>query len=190
MIEYKDKTKEQLVNELKRMHERILEYEELIVDELTSVYNIRRFLLLARYEYERALSYKRALSFIMLRPDNFKQLKKNHEDKIIDQILVTVAERCRTNVRSVDVLGRYGDEVFCLLLPESNLTNARKIAERIRLAVAEESVTTDSGPINITISLGLTKITVNTTNLNSLMYLADKAMKVAEEKGGNRIDVE
>lgn len=189
MTEYKDKTKERLVNELKKMRERIFEFEESIVDELTCVHNIRHFLILAGHEYERALRYERALSFIMLRPDNFKQLKKNHEDKIIDQILVTVAERCRTNVRSVDVLGRYRDEVFCLLLPESNLTNARKIAERIRLAVAEESVTTDSGPINITISLGVTKITVNTTNLNSLMYLADKAMKIAEEKGGNRVDV-
>ena len=189
MAEYKDKTKEQLVNEMKKMRERIFEYEESIVDELTCVHNIRRFLLLARHEYERALRYERALSFIMMRPDNFKQLKKNHEDKIIDQILVTVAERCRTNLRYVDILGRYGGEEFVFLLPEAELPASNQIAERIRRCIAGTPVSTEIGSIKITSSLGVANLTKETPNMSSLLERAEKAMQHAKQGGRNRVEV-
>ncbi|MCK4321759.1 GGDEF domain-containing protein [candidate division WOR-3 bacterium] len=190
MLKDEDEEKERLKSELKELRSRMVEYEESVIDRLTGLHNTRHFLILAEHEFARANRYERSLSFVMLSLDNLEQLKKTYGDEIADQVLVTVAERYRTKVRSVDILGRYGDEVFVLLLPEANLTDARKVAERICKAVGEIPAPSVSGPVTITISLGVTNLTVNTPNLSDMIYCAEKAMKVAKQKGGNRIEVE
>lgn len=190
MLKDEDEEKERLKSELKELRNRMVEYEESVIERLTGFHNIRHFFVLAEHEFSRALRYERSLSFIMLSLDNLKQVKKTYGDEIVNQILITVAERLRAKVRSVDILGRYGDEVFVLLLPEANLADSRKIAERIRKAVGEIPAPTESEPVTITISLGVTKLTVNTPNLSAMLYCAEKAMNVAREKGGNRVEVE
>ena len=184
-----DKTKKQLLRELKELRKRIVEYEESVSDKLTGLHNIRHFLILAEHEYERAHRYERPLSFVTLGINNIKQIKKIYANEIVDQVLITVAERFRMSVRTVDIIGRYRDDVFVLILPEANLTHAKKIADRIRRAVSNAPISTDSGLVAIKVSLGVAKITVNTPNLSALMYSADKAMKAAQERGGDRVGV-
>lgn len=184
-----DKTKKELLKELKELRNRIVEYEESVVDKLTGLHNIRHFLILAEHEFERALRYERPLSFLMLGVNNIKQIKKLYGNDVVDQVEISVAQRFKNSVRTVDIIGKYRDDVFVLILPEANLTDARKIAERIIRGVSETSVPTEKGPVNVKVSLGVAKITVNTPNLSALMYSADRAMSVAREKGGDRIEI-
>jgi len=183
------KKKAQLIKELKGLRKRIIELETTVVDELTGLHNLRNFFILGEHEFARAKRYERSLSFVMISLDNLEQIRDTFGDDIVNQILVIVADRCRTNVRYVDILGRYGDEQFILMLPEADLTASRKIAERIRQTVAETPVSTEEGVISVTVSLGVSNLTVKAPNLIAIMERADKAMSLAKEKGGNRVDI-
>ncbi|MCK4322009.1 GGDEF domain-containing protein [candidate division WOR-3 bacterium] len=184
-----NKKKEQLINELSELRGRITELEETYVDDLTGLHNLRNFFVLAEHEFARSHRYERPLTFIMLSIDNLYQITEDYDEFIVDEVLATVGERFRTSVRYVDILGRYGDEEFVLLLPEVDLTDARKIAERIRTAITGTPIETEDGSISVTISLGVSDLTANTPNLITLMECADKAMSTAKEKGGNCVEI-
>ncbi len=189
MIKDEDKTKDELLLELKELRERLSKYEESTVDELTSLHNIRYFLVLAEHEFTRAVRYGRPLSFIILSLDNSEEINDTYGHAIVDKALDTVAVYCRKNVRYVDIFGRYGDEEFVLLLPEADLEATRLMADRIREYVSQTPVPTKKGPVKITISLGVDTITKDTPNLISLLELADRAMNFARKSGGNRVEV-
>ena len=183
------KKKAHLIKELKELRKRITELETTVVDELTGLHNLRNFFILGEHEFARANRYERSLSFVMISLDNLEQIRETYGGDIVNQILVVVADRCRTNVRYVDILGHYGDEQFILMLPEADLTASRKIAERIRQMIAETPVSTEEGVISVTVSQGVSNLTVKTHNLIAIMERADKALGLAKEKGGNRVDI-
>lgn len=185
-----DESKEQLTKELRELRKRINQLKELVVDELTGLYSRRHFLDLAEHEFARARRFERPLSAIMLDVDNLKQVNDTYNPTIGDQVLDEVAKRCRATVRYVDIVGRYGGGKFALLLPEANLKVAKEIAKRLRKFMSKTPVTTKKGPVNLTISLGVTNITPDTTNLSAFLRQTDKAMQRAKKKGRNRIEVE
>lgn len=185
-----DKTKKQLINELKELRGRIAEYEESVVfDELTGLHNIRYFLVLAEHEFTRAHRYKRPLSLMMLSLDRRTQINEVYGHAIVDKAQTTVAEYCRSNVRFVDILGHYGGEEFVLLLPEARLEAAKKMAERMRKYVAKTPIPTGRGPLDITVSIGIASIRRDTPNLIVLLERTDKAMNIAKREGGDSVEV-
>lgn len=184
-----DKKKEELLGEIKELREQIAGLEEAYVDELTGLHNLRNFFVLAEHEFARSHRYERPLAFIMMSINNMSEITENHDQFVVDEVMATVAERFRTSVRYVDIVGRYGDEEFVLLLPEADLTNSRKIAERIQNAITGKPIETDEGDISITISIGVSNLNVSTPNLITLMERADNAMSKAKEKGGNGIEI-
>lgn len=184
-----DKEKEKLLDEIKELREQIAELEETYVDELTGLHNLRNFFVLAEHEFARSHRYERPLAFIMLSIDNMDEIIEIHDQFVVDEVMATVGERFRTSVRYVDILGRYGDEEFVLLLPEADLTNSRKIAKRIQNAITGKPIETDDGDISITISMGVSNLNLSTPNLITLMERADNAMSKVREKGGNSIEV-
>ncbi len=181
--------KEKLLGEIKELREQIAGLEEAYVDELTGLHNLRNFLVLAEHEFARSHRYERPLAFIMLSINNMDEIIENHDQFVVDEVKAAVAERLRTSVRYVDIVGRYGDEEFVLLLSEANLTNSRKIAERIQNAITSKPVKTEEGDISITLGMGVSNLNVNTPNLITLMEHADNAMSKAKEKGGNCIEI-
>ena len=189
MLKDEDKTKEQLINELKELRSRIGQSKEVVVDRLTGLYNRRHFLDLAEYEFARTRRLERHLSAIMLDIDHLKQINDTYGQSIGDQVLAVVAKRCRTNVRFVDIPGRYGGGKFVLMLPEANLPAANQVAERLRQCVAKTPISTERGLIKITISLGVTSLTVDAPNLSDLLERSDKAMHLAKQGGRNRVEV-
>jgi len=162
-----DKTKEQLINELKELRRRIAQMKEVVVDKMTGLYNRRHFLDLAEHEFARARRLDRPLSAIILDIDHLKQVNDTYGNEVGDQVLTAVAERCRTNLRYVDILGRYGGEEFVFLLPEADLPASNQIAERIRRCIAGTPVSTEIGSIKITSSLGVAYLTKETPNMSS-----------------------
>jgi len=183
------KTKKQLIKELKDLRKRISECEESISDDLTGLHNIRYFLVLAEHEFTRAQRYKRPLTLLMLSIDDLERINEIYGDDIVDKALSTVADYCKKNVRFVDIFGRYGNGEFLLMLPEAKLNAAKKMAERIRKHVVDTPISSDIGLATITVSLGVANIKKNTPNLIALLERSDKAMSIAKQKGGDRVEV-
>ncbi len=183
-----DKPKEQLINELKELRGRVSQLKETVVDQLTGLFSRRHFFDLAQHEFVRARRFGRPLSVVMLDIDGLTKVNETYGHAIGDQVLATVADRCRTNVRYVDILGRYGGEEFIILLPEADLEIAKKIADRLRRSVADVPLSTQGGTIIVTISLGVANLTEDTPNMTVLLDRAEKAIHFAKQGGGDRVE--
>jgi diguanylate cyclase (GGDEF)-like protein len=160
-----------------------------IVDGLTRLHNRQHFLEVAELELQRARRYQHPLSAMMLDIDYFKQTNDAYGHAVGDQVLQTVAARCRQNLRDIDLLGRYGGDEFVVLLPENDSNGARIVAERLRRCVAETPVDTDRGPLNVTISLGVAALADDDQDLAAVLNEADAALYRAKNAGRNRVAV-
>jgi diguanylate cyclase (GGDEF)-like protein len=154
-------------------------------DGLTDVFNRRHFFELAEREAQRVRRTLRNTAAIMFDLDHFKKVNDSYGHAAGDEILRMVAQRCRENLRVVDILGRYGGEEFAIILPETDLQTALHIAERLRQRIAEKLVVTGHLTIAITISLGVSAANSATLNVATLLNQADAALYRAKQAGRN-----
>ena len=155
-----------------------------ITDALTGVYNRRGLFQIGEFEFSHVRRIDHPICALMIDIDHFKWVNDRHGHAAGDQTLHGFAERCRTVSRAVDIIGRYGGEEFVILLPDTPLEPARHIAERLRQSIAKEPFTTDAGPLQITISIGVAEATSLDT-LHTLIERADTAMYKAKHAGRN-----
>jgi diguanylate cyclase (GGDEF)-like protein len=160
-----------------------------ITDSVTNLYNRRGFYELGRREIERARRFGHSLSVVMMDLDQLKSVNDTYGHAVGDQVLRSLADRLSQHVREFDILCRYGGDEFALLLPETDLFMAASVAERLRSSIADEPINTDGGPVLVTISLGVTKATPNTSNLEELLKSADRALYAAKQGGRNRLEI-
>jgi len=106
-----------------------------------------------------------------------------------DEVLRAVADRLRSRLREVDVLGRFGGEEFVILLPETDLISAYEVAERLRNSIAETPIVTSAGPVSVTISLGVAAADPTTPDFASLLSRIDALLYAAKRRGRNRVVV-
>lgn len=105
-----------------------------------------------------------------------------------DQILHGIAQICMKNLRTDDILGRFGGEEFVILLPETKLEAARNIAEGLRHLVVDTPIETKIGSINTTISIGVSLMErTHAETIEQLLSRADRAMYLAKQAGRNRV---
>jgi len=123
------------------------------------------------------------LSCLMLDIDFFKTVNDRYGHMTGDQVIKMVADVLKTCTRDTDLVGRYGGEEFCVVLPEIYLDKAVQIAERIRKTIEKESC---SG-VKITVSLGVSSLEPNTNKPDDLINQADKSLYVAKKSGRNRV---
>jgi diguanylate cyclase (GGDEF)-like protein len=183
---YKDQTKGQLINELKDLRKRLSGLEE-TTDELTGLYNREYFLDLAECEFIRSRRFQRPLSVVLITVKDFYKIRSEHDKKIIDQILVEVANRCKLKVRDLDYFGRYDKDKFILLLPEADKSAIQKIAERLASAVSSSPISTEAGNLNITLCLGGAEIAESYPVLEEFLSKAEEALRSAEETEDSNI---
>lgn len=130
------------------------------------------------------------LSLIMIDVDNFKEYNDVYGHLAGDHVLATIAKSIRSPLRPNDLVARFGGEEFAVMLPETNVINAKFIAERLRENVGN----TELGMIDgkqlpkVTISLGISTRSPDDT-LDMLIAAADVAMYHAKQKGRNRVEV-
>ncbi len=166
-------------------------HELAIVDELTGVYNRRGLFQLGEHEVSRALRYARPLAAIMLDLDHFKRVNDTYGHAAGDQVLRACAQCCRANVRTLDLIARYGGEELVVLLPETESAAAQLVAERLRQAI--EDMTIDltlagqAQTISITASLGVATMGADIPHLAALIERADHAQYLAKQAGRNRV---
>lgn len=158
--------------------------DQAITDALTGIYNRRGLFQLGEFEFMRARRANRSFCAMILDIDRFKRINDHYGHSIGDQALRGLADRCRNSSRVVDLVSRYGGEEFVILLPETPLDSAALVAERLRMSIMEHPITTDAGPLRITISIGVAEAT-NKDTLKSLIERADNALYEAKHEGRN-----
>ena len=120
-------------------------------DPLTALFNRRHFFSIARGPGASPV----LMSLIILDVNHFKSVNDDYGHAVGDQVLQVIAQRIRANVRPGDVPCRYGGEEFAILLPEADIREAAVVGERLRHCIASESVTTENGPLWISVSVGI-----------------------------------
>jgi diguanylate cyclase (GGDEF)-like protein len=163
--------------------------KQAITDPLTGVYNRRALFDLGKREVERAHRFRRPLTAIMLDIDCFKTINDTFGHEAGDQVLRIIAEQCCSNIRKVDIVGRYGGDEFAILLPEIDTHAVGTVAERLRQSIAEVQVPRGGKTLTITASLGIARVSPEIPNIESLLHRADSALYTAKQSGRNRIEV-
>lgn len=142
------------------------------IDGLTGVYNRRKFLEIGTDELERAKRYGRHLSLLMFDLNNFKDVNDTYGHAAGDEALKLVIGVCEKHLRRQDVTGRFGGDEFIILLPETELSKALKIAENLNREI--QSIPFKwANNLKLSISYGAADITQNDNDLNQLMHRAD-----------------
>jgi len=155
-------------------------------DPLTEHFNRRHFFEMAHRELDRSNRLHSPLSFIMLDIDNFKKVNDQYGHLVGDMVLVRLAKILRQQLRSVDLCCRYGGEEFVLCLPDTHLEGAKDVAERIRLAIQQETIrSNDDLPLSITISLGVAD-NQGDQSVEGILKRADTALYQAKDGGRNQ----
>ncbi len=158
-----------------------------MTDPLTGLHNRRGLFEVGRRELERARRFDHALSLLMLDLDRFKAINDTHGHGVGDEVLAEIAQRCKRTVREVDILSRYGGEEFVALLPETGLTDAQRIADRLRNAVERQPIVTEAGSLSVTVSVGVAALRPSFAALDELLDAADTALYAAKAAGRNRV---
>lgn len=156
------------------------------IDNLTGLHNRRHFDEIIKKECERADRYHRPTSLIMLDLDYFKKVNDNFGHQTGDLVLQNLGKIMLELVRQSDTPCRYGGEEFAIILPETGLFEAKRIAERIRQVIERQNIVTHNNiNLKITASLGIAS-TEDTCTID-LIAAADQALYRAKESGRNQI---
>lgn len=152
-------------------------------DVLTSTAN--RYLLekVLKHEYLRAKRFCQPLSLLSLDLDDFKSINDQYGHSVGDLTLTHIVDVIRNNIREIDVLGRWGGDEFMIVLPNTQLKDAKNLAEKIRERVALKPV---EGYICVTMSLGVVELQHNEAQ-EQLLIRADKMLYTAKAAGKNMI---
>lgn len=155
-------------------------------DGLTGALTRRAFRQEAEQLISLALRHRHDLSCIVLDIDFFKQVNDTHGHAAGDDVLKTVAARCKAVLRAGDVFGRLGGEEFAIILPHTARADAVAVAEKVRAAVAAEKIGGDYGALGVTVSLGVSSLSIAARDIETLLAQADIAMYQAKKAGRNR----
>ncbi|HTV93556.1 MAG TPA: GGDEF domain-containing protein [Verrucomicrobiae bacterium] len=155
------------------------------LDSLTGLFNRRSFMELAQRELHRAERQHLQTSVLMLDLDHFKDVNDTYGHSTGDFVLASFADVLRSGLRPFDIVGRYGGEEFCVLLPGTGIGEATTIAERIRNIAGQSRVEARTVTIPYTVSIGVVQAPPRVIRLEDLVDRADKALYQAKASGRN-----
>lgn len=163
--------------------------EMAVTDGLTGLHNRRYLDSHLATLFERARSRNRPLSLMITDIDRFKLINDTWGHDAGDMVLRELASRLRKNVRGIDLACRMGGEEFVVVMPDTDAVVAEKVAERIRLQIAELPFLTGVGEqtIDVTVSVGVAGLAPDVATMEALMKRADVALYEAKNGGRNRV---
>lgn len=162
---------------------------EAMTDGLTGIANRKRFDTVLRIAASEAMETGASMTLLMLDIDHFKQFNDDHGHTVGDQVLRLAARTLTECVRQQDLPARYGGEEFAVVLPQTELEEARMIAERIRKRLNQKRITrrnTGEDLGVVTISIGAAQYDYG-ESMAALVARADVALYRAKQMGRNRV---
>jgi diguanylate cyclase (GGDEF)-like protein len=159
-------------------------------DFLTGLMNRRAFFTQGEAVFAVAQRYGHDLSLILMDVDYFKRVNDEHGHQTGDAALQQVAALCRLMHRKGDILVRYGGEEFLMLLPHTDLQQAAIVAEKLRVAIASETMVTANGAtLALSASFGVAAYDSD-DSLEAMIWRADQALYTAKNNGRNQVKLE
>jgi diguanylate cyclase (GGDEF)-like protein len=156
-----------------------------ITDGLTGAYTRRYFIERFDEEIKRSSLHRSSLSFLMIDADHFKMINDEHGHLAGDQVLKEISRIIQENVREIDIVGRFGGEEFCVVLPDTDLEGAIVVAERIRKSAEKRTIKAYDSALRVTLSIGLSMFPSDGIVVEELMDKADWALYRAKSQGRN-----
>jgi diguanylate cyclase (GGDEF)-like protein len=158
-----------------------------ITDDLTQVYNYRFLKSALRREIKRAGRFRQDLSIVMMDVDNLKAYNDRHGHLRGSFLLRELASLFAAQVRSFDLVAKYGGDEFTIILPQTGREGAVVVAERMRASVEAHAF-----PLaprgHITVSLGVATFPADAGDPTNLLQAADRALYLAKQRGKNRVE--
>lgn len=162
-----------------------------ITDGLTRLYNHRYFQDELARAFEESQRYGRPLSLAIIDLDFFKKINDTYGHAVGDEVLKGVSHIFNESIRSTDLVARYGGEEFTVMMPETELQDAVVFAEKIRGLVEATPISTQAGPLAVTVSIGTASVPHTSVHAaKELIVAADKALYRAKSSGRNQVQAE
>jgi diguanylate cyclase (GGDEF)-like protein len=155
------------------------------VDPLTGLFNRTFFFAAVDREIARSARSGRGFCLLMMDLDELKGINDRHGHFIGDRVLRGVGEVIAEGVRRIDIAARYGGDEFVVLLPETEVTGAYVLAEKIRLGIAD--LTVPGTEVRTSMSVGVVSFPDDGRTSDELMISADQAMYASKHAGKNRV---
>jgi diguanylate cyclase (GGDEF)-like protein len=170
-----------------RLHEKV--QQQAIADPLTGLYNHRHLRERLEQEIARAKRSRRPVSVLMVDIDGLKLINDTYGHQVGDQALKFLSSVLRDSCRVEDIVGRYGGDEFTVILPEADLPEARRVAERIQSNLATRCLEREGEDIHVPVrlSMGLACYPSDTTVMHELVDVADSALYRSKQRGGGCI---
>jgi diguanylate cyclase (GGDEF)-like protein len=159
-----------------------------MTDGLTGLFNHRYLMKILEGEFLRAVRYKRNLTLLLLDIDHFKKINDSYGHPCGDMVLRETAALFKTELRSSDVLARYGGDEIAVVLLEAENMMAVEAAERLRKKLEQNTFHWDNKSFVVTCSAGVASMAdQGIRDWNQLLDAADKALYSAKESGRNTV---
>ncbi|NNE63693.1 MAG: GGDEF domain-containing protein [Gammaproteobacteria bacterium] len=177
------------LDEIESLRNQIEELNELVLtDALTGLFNYRHFNYVLQAEMDRSKRSGIPTSLVMIDLDHFKNINDTHGHESGNIVLKQVADILVSEVRTTDVVCRYGGEEFAIIFPETHLNLAVKVADRIREMIAFTPIETGNGVIDITASMGASVyMKASILPIDEFVDSVDKYLYEAKQSGRNCI---
>lgn len=170
------------------LHERVK--REAVTDELTGLFNLRHFHDALEGEAERNRRFGAEVGIVMLDLDDFKFVNDTYGHQQGDLVLIEVARVLRDLSREIDAPARYGGEEMAIILPQTDLLGAERLAERMRSAISDAEIRRldGRGTFRVTASFGVASIPESAADGERVVAAADAALYRAKRSGKNRVE--
>jgi diguanylate cyclase len=168
-----------------RIYEQKKQLHELSrTDGLTGLYNRRYWQSRALEEFERCNRYNHKSVLVMVDIDHFKSVNDTFGHNAGDNVIRGLGNILQRQLRNIDISGRFGGEEFAVILTGTDLNEGKKVAERLRIAVASEMIG-ENVSVRCTISVGVAEVDEDMHSLEDWIGAADSALYNAKENGRN-----
>jgi diguanylate cyclase (GGDEF)-like protein/PAS domain S-box-containing protein len=161
-------------------------------DALTGCLNRGSFMAETDQRFAEAKANGTPACVIMCDIDHFKQVNDSYGHAGGDRVIQAVVKSLGSGLRASDLLGRYGGEEFCIMLPGATLAQALEVAERLRAAVEAEvgDALREPADVKVTMSFGVAQLDRATADPATLIDRADQALYLSKKVGRNRVTSE
>ncbi|MBY0239508.1 MAG: sensor domain-containing diguanylate cyclase [Burkholderiaceae bacterium] len=158
-------------------------------DAQTGLHNRRSLLSKLHFEVARTRRFRTPLSALVIGIDQFRDVNQRHGDAAGDMVLASIARAVQDSVRVIDVAGRYGGDVLCVLLPGTPREGALKLAENLRVKIAGLIHQTAGRLAPVTVSIGIGAFNhMDISDGDAMLEQAEQALCRAKANGRNRIE--